>query len=478
MHTKTRKTQEILNWIETQATGFFVDGTYGSDTDNDGSFYKPFATPDKAIQAGIARGDDVIEITVNPNHGTYTADIPDGIEVAISTLTSLVAGGAHDAFTVIALGDASILHIDNLYTLEIREKSGVASASLWAEESLIGGIRNFDGSGPATHITANFSDTYLTGTAMSDIGSLPEVSGSVIDWSTKKKYELAGLSNAGEPIEEVGGPVNSDDAATKDYVDTELTKIEGTTIKSTGEASGKILTSDGANGASWQSQAPDPNAIHDNVAGEINAIAEKTTFDDDDEILLEDNSASYAKKKGLLSKLREYFGRTWAVHTYAYNLYGVSGTFNGVSCNAAGLSGLSSSNGMQLMRSFDDGGGSGRAEAAVCTLKLPPAYKAGDDIDVVFDWCAAATSGNVAFGVGIRAMGNGDKMDGTFTYQTGTAAPNNSTSYGKVSTAVTFTGTNFSPGDTVAICFYRDADDGSDTMSGDVLISTVEIRRS
>jgi len=220
---KTSMTGEIINWIETQATAFFVDGAIGSDTDGDGSLYKPFATPDKAIQAGVARGDDVIEIVINPNHGVYTADVPDGTEVSFSTLSSLIGGGPSQAFTIIALGDASILHIDNLYILEIREKTGTSSAVLWAEECLLGGIRNFDGSGPASNITANFSDTYLTGTAMVDIESLPEINGTVIDWTTRKRYVLNGISMIGERVEEIGAPVNADDASTKGYVDTEIT---------------------------------------------------------------------------------------------------------------------------------------------------------------------------------------------------------------------------------------------------------------
>ena len=41
----------------------------------------------------------------------------------------------------------------------------------------------------------------------------------------------------------------------------------------------------------------DSTAIHDNVTGEINAIAEKTTIVGDDIFVIEDSAASYAKKK-------------------------------------------------------------------------------------------------------------------------------------------------------------------------------------
>jgi len=41
----------------------------------------------------------------------------------------------------------------------------------------------------------------------------------------------------------------------------------------------------------------DEDAIHDNVAGEINAISEKTLLVADDEFIIEDSAASYVKKK-------------------------------------------------------------------------------------------------------------------------------------------------------------------------------------
>lgn len=61
-----------------------------------------------------------------------------------------------------------------------------------------------------------------------------------------------------------------------------------------------FLTCDGSN---WQviaqpaSGATDSDAIHDNVSGEIAAITEKTTFDPDDNYLLEDSEASDVKKR-------------------------------------------------------------------------------------------------------------------------------------------------------------------------------------
>ena len=47
----------------------------------------------------------------------------------------------------------------------------------------------------------------------------------------------------------------------------------------------------------------DPNAIHDNVANEINSIAQKLVPVGADELLIEDSAAGYIKKKVLISTL-------------------------------------------------------------------------------------------------------------------------------------------------------------------------------
>jgi len=50
-------------------------------------------------------------------------------------------------------------------------------------------------------------------------------------------------------------------------------------------------------------EATDPNAIHDNVAGEIAAITEKTSLADNDLVLIEDSAASNAKKRSKISTI-------------------------------------------------------------------------------------------------------------------------------------------------------------------------------
>jgi hypothetical protein len=74
-----------------------------------------------------------------------------------------------------------------------------------------------------------------------------------------------------------------------------------TTIKVTNgtltDNTGGVVTLD------FGSAATDAAAIHDNVANEISAIAEKTTPANDDLLLIEDSAASYAKKSVKMSNL-------------------------------------------------------------------------------------------------------------------------------------------------------------------------------
>jgi hypothetical protein len=71
----------------------------------------------------------------------------------------------------------------------------------------------------------------------------------------------------------------------------------------------------------------DVDAIHDNVASEIHAIAQKTPPVANDELLIEDSAAAYAKKRVLISEFslashsHTYFDPD-AVHTNAANEIG------------------------------------------------------------------------------------------------------------------------------------------------------------
>lgn len=161
--------------------------------------------------------------------------------------------------------------------------------------------------------------------------------------------------------------------------------------------------------------------------------------------------------------------RKWKqIDTYGYNMYGVSGTYNGVVCSGAGSTLL---NGVWYMKSFDQT----TEEAAIVTLKVPIDYEDGTDIKIVFHWTTGATTGDVAFGVGILPVGVGDDYTGTVTYLTGTdTAP--TVAYTMKEVELTFTGTGIQAGDDVSIVFYRDAANAADTIAADALVSTISLK--
>lgn len=71
----------------------------------------------------------------------------------------------------------------------------------------------------------------------------------------------------------------------------------------------------GSVGGSGGGAGSDTTAIHDNTAGEINAIAEKVNLVGNDEFILEDSEAAKAKKKVKYSNITGGFSDSTAVHT-------------------------------------------------------------------------------------------------------------------------------------------------------------------
>jgi hypothetical protein len=160
------------------------------------------------------------------------------------------------------------------------------------------------------------------------------------------------------------------------------------------------------------------------------------------------------------------------VQQYAYNIYGLAGTRNGITCGASALSSLTS---RWIMMAFDDGGGVGTCESSVSTMRMPSDYVAGTNFNISVTWTASATSGDVVFGIGIAPASDGDSYStATDTWQTGTTTKG-ATSYGRQTVNVQFSGTGIQKDDDIVIIFYRDADNGADTMTGDALVSDYKL---
>ena len=469
----------------------FVSGTKGDDTNGDGSMFNPYATLQKAIDV-ITAGEGYGSIIID----SMSEDNPDitipGIYVHLQSFL-----GPEDQLFIInkitITESGAYIQTDNLniVTLDASALGGLDSADFEMENGQLQNVTNI------SRVRFVFRETKVQDSTFATIlsGALG-VDGTTIDNSGKLRSP--GFDAEGQTIDNVADPTVVTQADTKGARDSAIathasdenahhnklhaaSHTDGTddiaTFSGPGSkglvpdptaSAGKFLKDDGT----WDiAGGTDPNAIHDNVSGEINAIAEKTDMEDDDEIIAEDSSNSWAKVKMKLSKLREYFTRRWKIDTYGYNMYGANGTFNGVSCGGAGLSSLTNLNGEfgGIYRSFN----ANNPEACVMTLKLPDNYTAGNDIKVDLHWCANATSGQVKWVVGVAAISMGETYRKNYTYVSSVASPDGSTSYGKVGTYITIDGSTFEPDDDLEIVVFRDAGDSSDTMNGDALLSTV-----
>ena len=158
-----------------------------------------------------------------------------------------------------------------------------------------------------------------------------------------------------------------------------------------------------------------------------------------------------------------------SVYNYAYNLYGYAGTYNGVTCGVSTLAGLNNI----LFHAYDDGQAIGICEATSVTFQMPSDYQTGSNYTIAIHWTGVATTGDVVWGIGSIALGDGDVYStATRIYNTTTDAKIG-TSYGKQETELSFSGTGVEADDDIAVIVYRDADNGADTMSGDAIVSMI-----
>lgn len=108
------------------------------------------------------------------------------------------------------------------------------------------------------------------------------------------------------------------------------------------------------------------------------------------------------------------------------------------------------------------------------TFDVPPEYPGSPTIARVFlDWSATVTSGDVRWGIDIRAVG-GDNVESLD--QTGQQENDEVTDtapgaiWRKMRATLDLTPANFAAGDLVQFELYRDLSDAADTLSGDVYL--------
>jgi len=212
----------------------------------------------------------------------------------------------------------------------------------------------------------------------------------------------------------------------------------------------------------------DADAIHDNVAAEINAITEKITPVGDDLLIIEDSAASNAKKKIKITNLPGGGGGGSQLAFFDANM----ATFVGSTIPAA-----ASRNGHPIL-AFDDA----TLEEVIFNGVMSKDYSDGNfTLDI--DWVAkTATTGDVVWGVEFERMAAGghDIDSNSFnTQQTETSTTNGTSGIiTKTSFALTQAEADaITAGDGYRLRVQRVGSNGSDTLSGDAELLRIEMRQ-
>jgi len=245
------------------------DGTTGKLLQDSGSLVSDFATSAQGALADSATqpGDNVSDLTNDAGYTTNTGDVvgpASAVDNRLATFDGITGKLVQDSGTLVsdlatsaqgALADSATQPGDNISTLT--NDSGFTT-------------NTGDVVGPASSVTARIA-TFdgTTGKLIQDSGSL------VSDFATSAQGALA--DSATQPGDNVSTLTND-----SGFIDNTVTTLSSLSIT---ESQISDLTH------------TDPDAIHDNVAGEINAITAKATPVDADVLLIEDSADSFNKKK-------------------------------------------------------------------------------------------------------------------------------------------------------------------------------------
>lgn len=165
-------------------------------------------------------------------------------------------------------------------------------------------------------------------------------------------------------------------------------------------------------------------------------------------------------------------GNKWTRNFWTYNMVTAAGyTWDGVTVNAPGVGIL---NERHRLMAFDDGQGAGTAEGSYVNFMLPLEYTAGNNIKVSAN-IVTNTTGNAVFKIGVTQPDGSNNLGGSGETEWVSQTVAGVVGYRDMLVTFTFDGTNMSPGDSIAIMIYRDADNASDTLTGDCWLHTFEI---
>jgi hypothetical protein len=139
--------------------------------------------------------------------------------------------------------------------------------------------------------------------------------------------------------------------------------------------------------------------------------------------------------------------------------------------NGAAPATIAGTNSLYAVLDFD----AGTDESAQGAFKLPSDWSGAIDFDGV--WFAAATSGNVIWALQTVCVADAETGDPAFnTAQTATDAAKGTTLQWNDFSIASVTTTGCAAGETLMFKFFRDADNGSDTMTGDARLKSIRFK--
>lgn len=138
--------------------------------------------------------------------------------------------------------------------------------------------------------------------------------------------------------------------------------------------------------------------------------------------------------------------------------------------NAAAAACITGTNTQKGVLDFD----AATDESGQVSLALPSDWSGA--IDVKYKWLAAATSGNAVLAVQTSCVADAETDDPSWnTASTVTDAAKGTTLQTNDAAITGVTATGCAPGELMHLRFFRDADNGSDTMTGDVRLLGAEV---
>lgn len=191
-----------------QSNVYFVSGLKGNDA-NDGSMFRPLATPLKAIQLGMIEGYDQIFIMIDMTYDYAQFQCPDE---AIASFKSWGSGYTDNGVTLI-LGEDCELSFNDV-TVAIKEKVGQTGAWVILEETTLAYFSDSAGTGNPTNTYANTTNAFAASSIINRLKNCAGWKGNAINKTTGETHFSNGIDLNNQKAEnQANGTIATDGMA-------------------------------------------------------------------------------------------------------------------------------------------------------------------------------------------------------------------------------------------------------------------------